>query len=124
MIDSRFIDFLELNSGDVSPFTLWQRVSSQGLSQLDREIIVTALNIFNANTNAGVFQKPNNLFPQMKGPPIPIPQGSPLSPVPPSIDQHILFQHQAAAAANAKLRVSPLPAAGKSHHYCSIKFWV
>jgi hypothetical protein len=109
----------ELTSGEVSQFTLWQRVSQQGLSQIEREIIITALNIFNANSNAvgnaGVFQKPNNLFPQMKGPPIPIPQqGSPLSPVPPSIDQHILFQHQAAAAAaNAKLRVSPLPTAGK-----------
>jgi hypothetical protein len=107
-----------LTSGDVSQFTLWQRVSQQGLPQIEREIIISALNIFNANSNAvgnaGVFQKPNNLFPQMKGPPIPIPQGSPLSPVPPSIDQHILFQHQAAAAAaNAKLRVSPLPTAGK-----------
>ncbi|KAG5673640.1 hypothetical protein PVAND_003669 [Polypedilum vanderplanki] len=42
--------------------------------------------------------------------PIPIPpQASPLSPVPP-LDQHLLFQHQAAVAANKQLRLSPLPA--------------
>lgn len=61
---------------------------------------------------------PNNLFPQMKpnalSAPIPMPQGSPLSPVPPPMDQHLLFQHQAAAAAANKLRLSPLPAAGES----------
>jgi hypothetical protein len=45
--------------------------------------------------------------------PIPIPpQTSPLSPVPP-LDQHLLFQHQAAVAANKQLRLSPLPAGKK-----------
>lgn len=83
---------------------------------MDREIISAALNIFNANGNAvGGFVKPNNLFAQLKGPQMPIPQqSSPLSPVPPPIDPHLLFQHQAQAAAAAnKLRLSPLPAAGK-----------
>jgi hypothetical protein len=46
--------------------------------------------------------------------PIPMPQTSPLSPVPPAIDQHLLFQHQAAAVAANKLRLSPLPAGGKN----------
>jgi hypothetical protein len=88
------------------------------------------LNIFNANSNNGnaanMFAKqPHNLFPpppQQANPtnaaaqrnflsaPIPIPpQASPLSPVPP-LDQHLLFQHQAAVAANKQLRLSPLPA--------------
>jgi hypothetical protein len=77
----------------------------------------------NANGNSAMFQKPmqpiggNNLFPMKANAlsaPIPMPQGSPLSPVPPQLDQHLLFQHQAAAAAAAsKLRLSPLPAAGK-----------
>lgn len=99
--------------------TLYQRLASQGLSPIEREIISAALNIFNANGNAvsgsqAMFGKPNNLFQQLKGPQIPIPaQGSPLSPVPPSIDPHLLFQHQAATAAASKLRLSPLPAAGK-----------
>lgn len=71
----------------------------------------------------------NNLFPatqaphqlmqhQMKAantltaPPISIPQTSPLSPVPPPLDQHLLFQHQAAVA-NKQLRLSLLPAGKK-----------
>ena len=45
----------------------------------------------------------------LNAPPIPIPQTSPLSPVPP-LDPHLLFQHQAAVAANKQLRLSPLPA--------------
>lgn len=49
------------------------------------------------------------------GAPIPMPpQTSPLSPVPPTaLDQHLLFQHQ---AANKQLRLSPLPA-GKNDFY-------
>lgn len=53
----------------------------------------------------------------LNAPPIPIPQTSPLSPVPPPLDPHLLFQHQAAVAANKQLRLSPLPA-GKN----SLKF--
>jgi hypothetical protein len=133
-----------LTSGDVSQYTLWQRLTAPGLSPIEREIITCALNIFNTNSsngNAGIFPKQqpigNNLFPQA-GPlgsnqnpsatqaalhqllqqqmktnlaaPIPMPpQTSPLSPVPP-LDQHLLFQHQAAVAANKQLRLSPLPA--------------
>jgi hypothetical protein len=120
---------IELNSGEITQFSLWQRLSTPGLSPIERDIYTSALNIFNANSNngnSGMFSKQippigaNNLFPQMKPnltAPIPMPQGSPLSPVPPVLDhaildQHLLFQHQAAAAAN-KLRLSPLPAAGK-----------
>lgn len=117
---------LELNSGDISQYTLWQRLTTQGLSPIERDILTSALNIYNANNangNPAMFQKQiqqpigaNNLFPPMKpnalSAPIPMPQASPLSPVPPSLDQHLLFQHQAAAAAASKLRLSPLPAAG------------
>lgn len=124
---------LDLSSGEISPYTLWQRIAAPNLSPIERDIITSALNIFNANNNANgnsanMFNKQqqsmppmgaaNNLFPQMKpnalSAPIPMPQGSPLSPVPPPLDQHLLFQHQAAAAAaNKQLRLSPLPAAGK-----------
>lgn len=112
-----------MTSGEISQLNLYQRLASQGLPPIEREIITTALNIFNANNNAvggnsAIFGKPNNLFPQMKGTPIPIqPQGSPLSPVPPPIDPHLLFQHQAAAAAANKLRLSPLPAAGNMRFF-------
>lgn len=108
-------------------------MTTPGLSPIERDIITSALNIFNANSNngnSGLFPKQippisgNNLFPQMKtnalSAPIPMPQGSPLSPVPPALDQHLLFQHQAAAAAN-KLRLSPLPAAGKYWDY--VIYW-
>lgn len=118
-----------MTSGEISQYNLWQRLTAPGLSPIERDIITCALNIFNANSNngnAGMFAKqPHNLFPP--GPPqanptnataqrnfltapIPIPpQASPLSPVPP-IDQHLLFQHQAAVSANKQLRLSPLPA--------------
>lgn len=116
--------FLDLSSGEMSQYSLWQRLTAPGLSHIERDIITSALNVFNANNNANsnsaMFQKPvgpNNLFPQMKpnalSAPIPMPQGSPLSPVPPPMDQHILFQHQAAAAAANQLRLSPLPTGGK-----------
>jgi hypothetical protein len=101
-------------------------LAAPGLSTIEREIVSTALNMFNANSNANgnsaMFQKQmqpignSNLFPMKPNAltaPIPMPQGSPLSPVPPPLDQHLLFQHQAAAAAASKLRLSPLPAAGK-----------
>lgn len=117
-----FLFFPELTSGEISQYSLWQRLTTPGLSPIERDIITSALNIFNANSNngnSGLFPKQiqpigaNNLFPQMKpnalSAPIPMPQGSPLSPVPPPMDQHLLFQHQAAN----KLRLSPLPAAGK-----------
>lgn len=107
----------------MSQYTLWQRLATPNLSPIERDIISSALTIFsassNANGNNAMFSKPiqPNLFPQMKAnalsAPIPMPQGSPLSPVPPPLDQHLLFQHQAAAAAANKLRLSPLPAAGK-----------
>lgn len=110
----------ELASGDMSQYNLWQRLTTPGLSPIERDIITSALNIYNSNNpngNAGLYPKQagaNNLFPQMKPTaPIPMPQGSPLSPVPPPLDQHLLFQHQAAAAVANKLRLSPLPAAGK-----------
>jgi hypothetical protein len=114
---------LELNSGEISQYSLWQRLTTPGLSPIERDIITSALNIFNANSNAnGNFSKPiganNTLFPSMKpnalAAPIPMPQGSPLSPVPLQVEQHLLFQHQAAAAAANKLRLSPLPAGGKN----------
>lgn len=117
--------FTDLTSGEITQYSLWQRLTTPGLSPIERDIITSALNIFSANSNpngnAGMFPKQiqqqiggNNLFPQMKATaPIPMPQGSPLSPVPPPMDQHMLFQQQAAAAAN-KLRLSPLPAAGKA----------
>lgn len=138
--------FIELTSGEISQYNLWQRLTAPGLSPIEREIITCALNIFNANSNnannPNMFAKQppppmsNNLFPpppqgnptnvaatqalhqlmqhQMKAAntltaPIPIPQTSPLSPVPP-LDQHLLFQHQAAVAANKQMRLSPLPA--------------
>lgn len=134
------ISILDLTSGDVSQYSLWQRLTAPGLSPAEREYITCALNVFNANSNnssAGIFPKQSipsapNLFPQ-SGPiapnqgqalhqlmqhqmkantltaPIPIPpQTSPLSPVPP-LDQHLLFQHQAAVAANKQMRLSPLP---------------
>lgn len=132
-----------MTSGEISQYTLWQRLTAPGLSPIEREIITCALNIFNTNSNngnAGIYSKQqpvaNTMFPQA-GPinanqnananqaalhqllqqqmktnlaaPIPMPpQASPLSPVPP-IDQHLLFQHQAAVAANKQLRLSPLP---------------
>lgn len=124
-----------MTSGEISQYNLWQRLTAPGLSPIEREIITCALNIFNANSNNGnatnmfAKQQPHNLFqppPPQANPnnaaaaqrnfltaPIPIPpQASPLSPVPP-LDQHLLFQHQAAAAAvaaNKQLRLSPLPA--------------
>lgn len=119
------IIILELSTGEIAQYTLWQRLTTPGMSHIERDIITSALNVFNANSNASgnnsaMFPKTvalNNHFSQMKtntlSAPIPMPQGSPLSPVPPSMDQHLLFQHQAAAAAANKLRVSPLPAAGK-----------
>lgn len=123
------IDILELTSGEISQYNLWQRLTAPGLSPIEREIITCALNIFNANSNNGnaasMFSKqPHNIFPPPQAnpsnaaaaqrnfltAPIPIPpQASPLSPVPP-LDQHLLFQHQAAVAANKQLRLSPLPA--------------
>lgn len=145
-----FLFFLELTSGEISQYNLWQRLTAPGLSPIEREIITCALNIFNANSGNAFPKQPigsnltNNLFPQAAaaGPlggnqnpnvtttqalhqlmqqqmktntlaaPIPMPvapQTSPLSPVPP-LDQHLLFQHQAAVAANKQLRLSPLPA--------------
>lgn len=118
------IILLDLSSGEMSQYSLWQRLTTPGLSHIERDIITSALNVFNANSNVNgsnsvMFPKTvglNNHFPQMKpnalSAPIPMPQGSPLSPVPPPLDQHLLFQHQAAAAAANKLRLSPLPAAG------------
>ncbi|XP_070503431.1 myb-like protein I isoform X3 [Chironomus tepperi] len=134
----------ELTSGELSQYTLWQRLTAPGLTPIERDIITCALNVFNTNSNngnSGMFPKqtigPNpNLYSQ-SGPiptnqnasqlhqlmqhqmkastltaPIPIPpQTSPLSPVPP-IEPHLLFQHQAAVAANKQLRLSPLPASG------------
>ncbi|XP_070503430.1 myb-like protein I isoform X2 [Chironomus tepperi] len=136
----------ELTSGELSQYTLWQRLTAPGLTPIERDIITCALNVFNTNSNngnSGMFPKqtigPNpNLYSQ-SGPiptnqnasqlhqlmqhqmkastltaPIPIPpQTSPLSPVPP-IEPHLLFQHQAAVAANKQLRLSPLPASGFS----------
>lgn len=126
---------LELTSGEISQYNLWQRLTAPGLTPIEREIITSALNIFNANSNNGN----SGLFPKQIQPPAaiyqpaaaqnammmnaltaPIQGGSPLSPVPP-LDQHLLFQHQAAAAAaaaaaNKQLRLSPLPA-GKSFDY-------
>jgi hypothetical protein len=102
---------------------LWQRLTTPGLSPIERDIITSALNIFNANSANGNFQ---NMFPPMKqnplGAPIPMPQGSPLSPVPPPLDQHLLFQHQAAAVAANKLRLSPLPTGGKNRPRFSLVF--
>lgn len=101
-------------------------MAAPNLSPIERDIITSALNIFNANnnSNSGMFPKQMqpmggaSMFPQQMNPnalaaPIPMPQGSPLSPVPPPIDQHLLFQHQAAAAAAKQLRLSPLPAGGE-----------
>jgi hypothetical protein len=82
-----------------------------------------ANNLFPQTGPLGASQNPNAtqaalhqlLQQQMKtnnlAAPIPMPpQTSPLSPVPP-LDQHLLFQHQAAAvAATKQLRLSPLPA--------------
>lgn len=128
-----------MTSGEISQYTLWQRLTAPGLTPIERDIITCALNVFNANSNngsAGIFPKQPiapNLFPQTApiaptqnkalhqlmqhqiktntlAAPIPIPpQTSPLSPVPP-LEQHLLYQHQAAVAANKQLRLSPLPA--------------
>lgn len=123
---------LELTSGEISQYSLWQRLTAPGLSLVERDIITSALNFFNSNNNpngsSGIFPKQIGTGNLMMKPPatIPMPQGSPLSPVPLSLDQHLLFQHQAAAVAANKLRLSPLPAAGKINSFTlfrSFRFW-
>lgn len=80
--------FPDLNSGEISIYNLWTRLSNQSISPMEREIINAVLNIFNSNQggnasgtspNMMIQKQPMAALFQQQQPPIPPPiQVSPM----------------------------------------------